>query len=71
MSKSEKNLIRCHPERSREWSGWGGRDIDGQAGGGGSGRRPNQISLNHGPLRPRDSSTPEAFGAQNDVLPKQ
>ena len=22
-----------HPDRSREWSGWGGRDMDGKAGG--------------------------------------
>jgi hypothetical protein len=24
---------KCHSERSREWSGWGSRDMDGKAGG--------------------------------------
>src|SRR5262249_41280742 len=28
-----QSLSNCHPERSRKWSGWGGRDIGGKAGG--------------------------------------
>jgi hypothetical protein len=26
-------LINCHSERSREWSGWGSREMDGKSGG--------------------------------------